>query len=201
MLYCRLERVGPAELRVDDNEADCPVDDERKSNKEQGAREQAGVFEGVGLSDDTGTAARVSRCLAGWHVLSVLSHNAVGHVHERIAHSTPWLGALEIICRVDVGGDGDAWRLDSREQRQSLHPFSPIVSTRIHVVVALELYPFFALLRIAVHAPTHRVLVEAHAVGRPRRASWPRVRKRRLTLEPTAIWSCVGMRRRCRSRS
>ena len=62
VLYCRLERVGPAELRVDDNQADGPVDDDGEANEQDGARQEAGVPEGVGLADDAGTAARVSRC-------------------------------------------------------------------------------------------------------------------------------------------
>lgn len=60
MLYCRLERIGAAELRVDHNQTDRPVNNDREPNEKNGACEKTSVSEGVGLSNDAGAAACVS---------------------------------------------------------------------------------------------------------------------------------------------
>jgi hypothetical protein len=62
MLYGRLKRVGATELRIYDNEADGPVNDSCETNQEYGACDKASVLKCVGLSNDTGAAARVSIC-------------------------------------------------------------------------------------------------------------------------------------------
>jgi hypothetical protein len=60
MLYCRLERIGAAKLRVDHDQTDCPVHDDREPDKQDGACEKTSIPEGVGLSNDAGATAPVS---------------------------------------------------------------------------------------------------------------------------------------------
>jgi hypothetical protein len=52
-----LERVGAAKLRVYDDEADGPVDDDGQADEQDGAGDEAGVAESVGLADDAGASA------------------------------------------------------------------------------------------------------------------------------------------------
>lgn len=52
VLYRSLERVGPAELGVYDNQADGPVDNDGHANEEDGACDEAGVAKGIGLAND-----------------------------------------------------------------------------------------------------------------------------------------------------
>jgi hypothetical protein len=56
VLHGSLERVGTAELRVDDYETNGPVDHDCEANKENGSCNEACVTEGVGLADDAGAA-------------------------------------------------------------------------------------------------------------------------------------------------
>jgi hypothetical protein len=56
MLHGRLERVCAAQLGVDDNEADGPVDHDGKANQECGACDEAGVANGVWLANDASTS-------------------------------------------------------------------------------------------------------------------------------------------------
>lgn len=128
------------------------------------------------------------------------SHDAVRHVHERAAHPTPRFRAFQMILRVKVGSDRDARRLDACKKRESLYSFPPVVSMRVHIVLALELYPLSTLCA-AVHAPPNRVLVESNPIGCPWRAIWTRMRKRGLPVEAVAIRSCAGVCRGCRCRS
>lgn len=56
MLYRRLERVGTAELRINHNQTDCPIHDDRKPDQQDGACEKTSVLEGVRLSNDASAA-------------------------------------------------------------------------------------------------------------------------------------------------
>lgn len=60
MLYCRLKRVGPAQLRINDNEADGPINHNGQADQKYSASKKASVPEGVRLTNDTSTAALVS---------------------------------------------------------------------------------------------------------------------------------------------
>lgn len=53
----RLERIGTAELRVDDYQLDSPVNDYSESNEEEGACNEASVAKSVGLPDDACSSA------------------------------------------------------------------------------------------------------------------------------------------------
>lgn len=56
VLHRGLEGVGAAELRVDDDQADGPVDDDGEADEQERARDEAGVAEGVGLANDAGAS-------------------------------------------------------------------------------------------------------------------------------------------------
>ncbi|KAJ2978435.1 hypothetical protein NUW58_g7499 [Xylaria curta] len=79
-----LEAAGAAELAVDDDEADRPVDDDRQADEQHDARDEAGVLEGVRLSDDP------------------RADDAVRHVHERRPQARLGPRALAFGPRVDV---------------------------------------------------------------------------------------------------
>lgn len=57
MLYRGLEGVGPAQLRVDNDKADGPVDNDGEPNEEDGACDEAGITKCVGLANDAGASA------------------------------------------------------------------------------------------------------------------------------------------------
>lgn len=57
MLNRSLERVGPAELRVYDYEANGPVHDDGEADEEEGAGNEACIADGVWLADDAGASA------------------------------------------------------------------------------------------------------------------------------------------------
>jgi hypothetical protein len=58
MLYGSLEGVGTTELRVDDDQANSPVDNDCEADEKHGACNEARVAEGVGLTDDAGASAK-----------------------------------------------------------------------------------------------------------------------------------------------
>lgn len=60
MLHRGLERVRAAQLRVDDNQTNGPVDHDCEANEEGGACNKAGVADGVGLADDASATKNVS---------------------------------------------------------------------------------------------------------------------------------------------
>jgi hypothetical protein len=64
VLHRRLEGVGAAELRVDDNETDGPVNDDGEANEQRGARDEAGVADCVRLANDASASAALSALLA-----------------------------------------------------------------------------------------------------------------------------------------
>ena len=106
-----LEAAGAAQLAVDDDEADGPVDDDGQGQQQQGARQQAGLAHGVGLADDAG------------------ADDGVGHVHERRLQAglgPPQLGLggvcvlLVAVGIVPLAGDGDAGGLEVRQQRHAV---------------------------------------------------------------------------------
>lgn len=53
VLYRRLERIRPAELRVYDNESNCPVYDDCEADEQSGSCQQAGIADSVRLANDT----------------------------------------------------------------------------------------------------------------------------------------------------
>jgi hypothetical protein len=57
MLDRGLERVGAAELRVYNDKANSPVDDDSQDDQQDGARDEAGVSEGVWLANNAGASA------------------------------------------------------------------------------------------------------------------------------------------------
>lgn len=57
MLHRRLKGIGATQFRVDDDEANRPVDGDGQTDKEDDAREQAGLFECVRLTNDPGASA------------------------------------------------------------------------------------------------------------------------------------------------
>ncbi len=135
MLYSRLKRVGTAELRIDDNEADGPVDDDGKTNQKNGACQEAGVPERIGLTNNARAAALVS--IPRRRTMPCLLHDAVCHVHERVAHVTPRLRGFEMFLGVEFSRHCDTWCFDACKQRQSLHSFSAIAAMCVHVVLPL----------------------------------------------------------------
>lgn len=121
-----LEAVGAAQLAVDDNEADGPVDDDGQADEEDNAREQAGVAEGVGLADD----AR--------------ANDAVGHVHKGRAHARLGARLLGRVPRVHVVvvaapavGHRDRGRLNIRQQGQPGR-VAPVVRAEVAVSAVVE---------------------------------------------------------------
>jgi hypothetical protein len=193
MLHGSLERVCAAQLRVDDYQADSPVHHNCQADEENGACDEAGVADGVGLSNDTSTSASSQpSVLASFRSLrACVSHYAVRHVHESAPHPTPRSRTLKVIFRVKrLLSYGDARRLNSRQQWQSLHSFPPILSMCAHVVISLELNPVFA-------AVPGREMLKTHSV----RSSWcairTRLRERRLPFLAIA-WSGTRRCGRCR---
>lgn len=59
MLYCGLEGISAAELGVDYDEADRPVDGYGEEYEEEDAREEACLSKGVWLADDACAAVRL----------------------------------------------------------------------------------------------------------------------------------------------
>jgi hypothetical protein len=158
VLYCGLEGVGAAELRIDDNQADGPVDDDREAYEKDCSGDKTGITNSVGLANDAS------------------AYDAVRHVHESAPHAAPWPCALQVVLRVKrLLCHGDARRLNAREQRESLHSFPPPVSICAHVVIPFQLYPVFT----AVRGP-RRGIFKANAVRSSRRTVKPRLRKGRL---------------------
>jgi hypothetical protein len=58
MLHGSLEGIGAAELRVDDDESNSPVDHDGEANEENGACNETCVADGVGLANDAGASAK-----------------------------------------------------------------------------------------------------------------------------------------------
>jgi hypothetical protein len=100
VLHRRLEGVGAAKLRVDDNQAYGPVYDDGEADEQQRAGDEAGVADGVRLADDAGSSA-TRQLLVLFLRVRTASHDAVGHVHECAAHATPGPRALEVVFGVE----------------------------------------------------------------------------------------------------
>ena len=112
-------------------------------------------------------------------------HYAVCHVHEGASHSAPWPRVLQVVFGIErLVRDRHTGRLNSGEQRESLHPFVPI--RIVHVVVVMQLQPVVRIVAMSVDAYSR--LLEAHPVRRPRCAVRPRLCKGRLALD-AAVWT------------
>jgi hypothetical protein len=57
VLHSCLERIGATELGIYNDEADGPIDDDSKTNEEDGAGDEACIPESIGLANDASASA------------------------------------------------------------------------------------------------------------------------------------------------
>ena len=150
VLHCSLEAVTPAQLAIDDDQADRPIHRDCQADQQHHAREQARLAQGVRLPDDAGADDRV------------------GHVHER--RPQPGLGPLHLllgplvhIVLVAPGarGHGDRGRFDVREQRHDVPRARVAAPGKRRRRVRGRLLAMIAGVSVAVHACE----VESHSIG------------------------------------
>jgi hypothetical protein len=63
MLDCGLERIGTTKLGVCDDQANGPINGYGQDDEKDDTREQTGLTESVGLTDDSGTAAEACQTM------------------------------------------------------------------------------------------------------------------------------------------